>query len=403
MQFIIFFLIVFVALALGYGYIGWRLIASSALSPPWSTLAWVLLIVLAILPPLTIALEVLGREKWSDKLAWVSYVSIGFLSFLFTLLVIRDVAWLITGAVQKLLAFFGGANELKAATDDPPDPGRRNMLIQTMNLGIIGAAAGLTAYGVFEARRRPAIKEIDISIKDLPEALNGFRIVQITDIHAGLTIKRDYIETIVGMVNELRADVIAFTGDMADGSVAHLRNDVEPFSRMKSKYGTYFVTGNHEYYSGVEQWVEEAGRLGMKVLLNSHEVLKIGDSNILFAGVTDLSGGGFLESHISSPAASIANAPRCDVRILLAHQPKSVHEASPLGFDLQISGHTHGGQFFPWNFAAALAQPYISGLHDHKGTWIYVSIGTGYWGPPVRLGTRSEITVFTLVRDVRVA
>jgi predicted MPP superfamily phosphohydrolase len=402
-QFIIFFLIVFLILAIGCSYIGWRLIVPASLGRPWKALAWTLLILLAVLPPLTITLEVSGYEEWSDRLSWVSYVSIGFLSFIFTLLFIRDVAWLAAKAIQKLFALFKGTGKHAANANDPPDPGRRNMLIQTMNLGIIGAAAGLTAYGVFEARRRPAIKEIDISIKDLPEALNGFRIVQITDIHAGLTIKRDFIETIVGMVNELRADVIAFTGDMADGSVAHLRNDVEPFSRMKSKYGTYFVTGNHEYYSGVEQWVEEARRLGMKVLLNSHEVLKIGDSNILIAGVTDLSGGGFLKSHISDPAASVANAPRCDAKILLAHQPKSIHEASPLGFDLLISGHTHGGQFFPWNFAAALAQPYISGLHDHEGTWIYVSKGTGYWGPPVRLGTRSEITVFTLVRDVKVA
>jgi len=402
-QFIIFFLIVFLILAIGCSYIGWRLIAPAKLGRKWKLLAWTSLILLALLPPLTISLEISGYEDWSDRLSWVSYVSIGFLSFLFTLLVIRDVAWLVANAFRKLFALFKGSERHVESLNDPPDPGRRNMLIQTMNLGIIGAAAGLTAYGVFEARRRPAIKEIDISIKDLPEALNGFRIVQITDIHAGLTIKRDFIETIVGMVNELRADVIAFTGDMVDGSVAHLRNDVEPFSRMKSKYGTYFVTGNHEYYSGVEQWVKEAGRLGMKVLLNSNEVIKIGDSNILFAGVTDTSGGGFLKSHISNPAASIANAPQSDVKILLAHQPKSVLDASPLGFDLQISGHTHGGQFFPWNFAAALSQPYISGLHDHDGTWIYVSKGTGYWGPPVRLGTRSEITVFTLVRDVKVA
>lgn len=403
MQFIIFFTIVFIVLTVGYTYVGRRLITASGLRKPWNKLAWTMLIILAILPPLTIGLEISGYEKLSDSLAWVSYVSIGFMSFLFTLLIARDIVWVITKAVRKIFSLFHRDEKPGTISEDPPDPGRRAMLVQTMNLAILGAAAGMTAFGVFEARRRPAIKEIDIPIKDLPEALNGFRIVQITDIHAGLTIKRDYIETIAGMVNELRADVIAFTGDMADGSVAHLRNDVEPFSRMKSIYGTYFVTGNHEYYSGVEQWVEEAGRLGMKVLLNSHEVITIGDSNILFAGVTDLSGGGFLESHISSPAASIANAPQCDVKILLAHQPKSVHEASPLGFDLQISGHTHGGQFFPWNFAAALAQPYISGLHDHEGTWIYVSKGTGYWGPPVRLGSRSEITVFTLVRDVKVA
>ncbi len=403
MQFIIFFLIVFIVLTVGYTYVGRRLITASKLRKPWNKLAWALLIILAILPPLTIGLEISGYEKLSDSLAWVSYVSVGFMSFLFTLLIARDIAWVITKAVRKILSLFHREVKPSTVSDDPPDPGRRTMLVQSMNLAVIGAAAGLTAYGVFEARRRPAIKEITVPVVDLPEAFSGFRIVQITDIHAGLTVKRDFIETIVEMVNELSPDIIAFTGDLADGSVAHLRKDVEPLKRMRAKYGTYFVTGNHEYYSGVEQWVEEAARLGMKVLLNSHDILRLGDSNMLIAGVTDVTGGGFLQSHISDPAASVANAPQSNVKILLAHQPKSIYSALPFGFDLQISGHTHGGQFFPWNFAAAIGQPYLAGLHDHKGTWIYVSRGTGYWGPPVRLGTRSEITVLTLAKDVRVA
>ena len=181
-QFIIFFLIVFLILAIGCSYIGRRLIVPAALGRPWKTLAWIILILLAVLPPLTITLEVSGYEEWSDRLSWVSYVSIGFLSFVFTLLFIRDAVCLAATAFKKLFALFKGTGKHAANANDPPDPGRRNMLIQTMNLGIIGAAAGLTAYGVFEARRRPAIKEIDITIRDLPEALNGFRIVQITDI-----------------------------------------------------------------------------------------------------------------------------------------------------------------------------------------------------------------------------
>ncbi len=403
MQFIIFFLIVFIVLTVGYTYVGRRLITASKLRKPWNRLAWTVLIILAMLPPLTIGLEISGHEKLSDNLAWLSYISVGFMSFLFTLLIARDIVWVITKVVRKIISYFRRDEKSGTLSEDPPDPGRRTMLVQSMNLAVIGAAASLTAYGVFEARRRPAIKEITVPVVDLPEAFSGFRIVQITDIHAGLTVKRDFIETIVEMVNELSPDIIAFTGDLADGSVAHLKKDVEPLKRLRAKYGTYFVTGNHEYYSGVEQWVEEAARLGMKVLLNSHDILQLGDSSMLIAGVTDVTGGGFLQNHVSDPAASVANAPQSNVKILLAHQPKSIYAALPFGFDLQISGHTHGGQFFPWNFAAAIGQPYLAGLHDHKGTWIYVSRGTGYWGPPVRLGTRSEITVLTLAKDVRVA
>jgi predicted MPP superfamily phosphohydrolase len=144
--------------------------------------------------------------------------------------------------------------------------------------------------------------------------------------------------------------------------------------------------------------VEEARRLGFDVLLNEHRVVRRGAGSLLMAGITDYSGGQFLKSHASDPAKAFAGAPKTDARILLAHQPKSLRSALPHGFDLQISGHTHGGQFFPWNLLAAVDQPYVSGFHRHENSWIYVSRGTGYWGPPVRIAARSEITLFTLTR-----
>jgi hypothetical protein len=329
-------------------------------------------------------------------LSWVAYLSLGFVSLLFTGLVIRDLIWLITAGAQKAFLFARDLFSSPAVAVDAPDPERRRFLVRSMNLGILGISGALTGYGLYEARRRPATVEVSVPIPNLPADLEGFRILQITDIHAGLTVKRKFLEMIVEQANELAPDIIAFTGDLVDGSVSHLRNEVAPMAELSACYGRYFITGNHEYYSGAEPWVEEADRLGFTVLLNEHRVLQHGAGRILLAGVTDFTAGQFVKSHATNPEAAISGAPSCEVKILLAHQPRSLYAALPLGFDLQISGHTHGGQFFPWNLLAALGQPYISGLHKHENMWIYVSRGTGYWGPPMRLGARSEVTVIKL-------
>ena len=171
-----------------------------------------------------------------------------------------------------------------------------------------------------------------------------------------------------------------------------------PLAQLKAPFGKFFITGNHEYYSGAESWIEEADRLGYKPLINQHHVLKRGTSSLLLAGVTDFTAGQFIKAQESSAEVAVSGAPSCDVRILLAHQPKSIFGALPFQFDLQISGHTHGGQFFPWNVFAAVGQPYVLGLHKMENTWVYVSKGTGYWGPPVRLGARSEITILKLTK-----
>jgi predicted MPP superfamily phosphohydrolase len=393
---LLFFLCV---LVLAFGYIDRRLVVTANLQKPWKTIARVVLVALMILFPGTFLFMRLGYENWNDKISWLVYPGMGVVSFVFTGLFIRDVLRLLSRGAKKMFLFAGnffGSSENPARSYDPE---RRRFLISATNLVILGVSGSLTGYGVYQARRRPAIVKVDIPIPGLPEDLAGFRIVQITDIHAGLTVKRDWIEMVVAEANKLSADIIALTGDLADGTVPHLRRDVAPVGNLSASHGRFFITGNHEYYSGAEPWVEEVKRLGFTVLLNEHRVLQRGAGKILIAGVTDYTAGQFIESHRSDPGAAFSGAPGCDVRVLLAHQPRSVYAAAPLGFDLMICGHTHGGQFFPWNLWAALGQPYLKGLHKHAAAgegWVYVSKGTGYWGPPVRLGTRSEITVFRL-------
>lgn len=380
--------LVLVVLGIGYAYIGWRVIIPAKLVMPWKLYAWLALGLMLLLPFGSMFLMRFD-ERLIDPLSWVIYVGLGFLSIVFTMVLARDIIWLGALGAGKLINLF----QTSAA---PSESSRREFLLQATNLGMLGLAGAFTAYGIFEARRKPGLVNITVPVRNLPAEFEGFKIVQITDIHAGLTVKRDWIETLVKQIQDLKPDLIAFTGDLADGTVSHLRDDVAPFAELHAPYGKFFVTGNHEYYSGVEQWVEEARRLGYDVLNNEHRLVRKNDSSFVLAGVTDYSGGQFLAGHKSDPAAAVRNAPSDFVKILLAHQPRTLYAAESLGFDLILSGHTHGGQFFPWNIVATIGQPFIKGLHKVNGTWLYVSKGTGYWGPPVRLGARSEITVVTL-------
>jgi predicted MPP superfamily phosphohydrolase len=242
------------------------------------------------------------------------------------------------------------------------------------------------------------IERVSIPVTGLPVEFHGFRIAQFTDLHVGPTIKRDFVERVVEQLQGLDADLIAFTGDLVDGSVGWLRDDVAPLAALRAKNGVYFVTGNHEYYSGASPWIREARRLGFDVLMNEHRVLRKGGAGLVLAGITDYGAGEFIPAHRSDPAAAVSGSPEGMIRVLLAHQPRSVFAAEQAGVAVQLSGHTHGGQFFPWNHLATLSQPYIKGLHRHGRTWVYVSRGTAYWGPPVRLFNPPEITVVTLLR-----
>jgi len=248
------------------------------------------------------------------------------------------------------------------------------------------------------ATKRPTVDEVDILVDGLHPDLEGLRIVQISDMHIGPTLKRPFVEMVVDVVNQLDADVIAVTGDLVDGLPGDLRDELAPMSQMKSRHGAFYVTGNHELYWNAHGWQDEAPRLGMKTLANSHAVVRVGRARLLMGGVNDLHTGRFFPEEASDPHAAMNGAPQHDFSVLLAHQPKSCYEAAPAGWRLQLSGHTHGGQFFPWNFFVGLAHPFTAGLDKWEDMWVYVNRGTGYWGPPLRLGIPSEVTALTLRR-----
>lgn len=364
-----------------HAYVAWRLLPEMPYDalPIAATALW--LIASAIVIPLGVRAR-FQRRPISEPLTWAALLAIGSFSSLFVLTVARDVGLLAGAALSGSVVH---ATSLEVFRSDSA-------------LAVPILAALFTLVGFVNARRRARVRRVDVPIAGLPAPLHGFSIAQISDLHVGATIKRDYLDGVVDAVNELEADMIAVTGDLVDGSVTQLARHTEPLARLSARHGAFFVTGNHEYYSGAHAWVEEVRRLGLSVLINEHVVLRHEGAAVVVAGVTDYSAGHFDPAHRSDPAAAIAGAPSdAGVRVLLAHQPRSAFAAAPAGFDLQLSGHTHGGQFFPWIFLVRLQQPFIAGLHRLGKLWVYISRGTGYWGPPKRLGAPSEITYLRLV------
>ena len=360
------------------GYVGWRLLSGMAVGPPGVTVGILILIGCCLFIPLSMRTRALPNRQWADRIAWVGLTAMGFFSSLFVLTLLRDVVLL--GA--RLFLSIGQAQ----------------LWIKPSAQLTLCLAMFISAVGLFIARRRPGVVEVKIPVADLPQALHGFSIAQISDMHVGPTIKRGFVEGIVGRVNDLKADLIAITGDLVDGSVPQLAAHTAPLAGLTARHGAYFVTGNHEYYSGERAWTEEIRRLGMRVLKNEHVVLKHDGASLVLAGVTDMSAHHFDAAQGSDPAAAMRGAPiNAGAKILLAHQPSSAIAAANAGFDVQLSGHTHGGQFWPWNLFIHFFQPFSGGLHRLKNLWIYVSRGTGYWGPPNRFGVPSEITRIRLV------
>ncbi|MGW2828735.1 metallophosphoesterase [Streptomyces sp. NPDC001286] len=269
-----------------------------------------------------------------------------------------------------------------------PDPSRRLFVSRVVAGAAAAAAVGTVGYGTYGVLRGPRVKRVTVPLAKLPRAAHGYRIAVVSDIHLGPILGRGFAQQVVDTINSTQPDIVAVVGDLVDGSVKDLGPAAAPLRQLRAP--SYFVTGNHEYFSGAEQWVEEVRRLGLHPLENARTELPYFD----LAGVNDIAG----ESEGQGPDFGRALGDRDTARacVLLAHQPVQIHEAVRHHVDLQLSGHTHGGQLWPGNFIAAAANPTVAGLERYGDTQLYVSRGAGAWGPPTRVGAPSDITVIEL-------
>lgn len=385
----------FVALALWtslHAYVAVRLVTPLSLKPPGRAITYGLAALLAGVSPLVLFADMMLEAPYSTVYRWVGWSYIGAFSTLFALVFLRDAIWWTLLLVDR-------TRERKARPPIvPPSPERRRFLLKASGGAALGVSSLVAAWGLRVARRGPEVVEVEVPIADLPAELDGYHIVQLSDMHVGETIDKGFILPIVEQVTSLSPDLIALTGDLVDGSVLALHADVSPLAYLRAPDGVLCVTGNHEYYAGAEAWCERFRELGLTVLLNQHLLIRRGNARLLVAGVTDRREGKRVPGHASDPAGALRGTPPHDARLLLAHQPRSAFEAAPLGYQLQLSGHTHGGQYFPWNLLVGLVQPLSRGLGKIDGMWVYVNRGTCYWGPPNRAGVPAEITSLRLRR-----
>jgi len=386
-----FFILFSSFLALIYTYTGLRLIKGLVPGRAARLGAWLLLVTVFSMLVAHIWFRVTDTHPELSRIcAWTGYTGLGVISYLFCLTLTRDLLFLVslcalkTGQVLK-----PGAAEV--------NPDRRRFLVRASGAAITGASLLAAGAGGRIALGAPEVITIDIPLDRGHKGLSGMTIAQFTDLHVGAMVKAPYVTRVCDTIDGLNADLIAFTGDLVDGDPRHLATDVAPLSRLNAPLGKYFITGNHEYYSGVHRWLAAVGDLGFTPLINQHRILDYQGTPFTLAGVTDIRTGVWFKGHESSPAKAFNGTPDHHFKLLLAHQPTSVLDAADLGVDLQLSGHTHGGQYFPFNFFIHMEHPYVKGLFRVRKTRLYVNQGTGYWGPPLRLGTVPEITLFRLV------
>ncbi|MFE4535087.1 metallophosphoesterase [Streptomyces scopuliridis] len=269
-------------------------------------------------------------------------------------------------------------------------PSRRLFVSRVVGAAAATAALATVGYGTYGVLRGPRVKRVTVPLAKLPRAVHGFRIAVVSDIHLGPILGRAHTQRIVDTINSTQPDLIAVVGDLVDGTVENLGPAAEPLAGLRARHGSFFVTGNHEYFSGADAWVDHVRELGLRPLENERVEIPGFD----LAGVNDVAG----ESEGAGPdfAKALDDRDRSRASVLLAHQPVVIDDAVRYGVDLQLSGHTHGGQLWPGNFLAGLANPTVAGLERYGDTQLYVSRGAGAWGPPVRVGAPSDITLVEL-------
>ena len=313
---------------------------------------------------------------WDQLVRALAHGAMGLVSLLLAFLVVRAIVFIPLMVVKTDLASFAFSTPV--------------------TIGMLAVAVVLLGVGHWKARRGPEIRTVQVPVDGLPDGLNHYTILQISDLHAGAGIPRQYVEQVVEKTLNQPVDCIVLTGDIADGDFRKYQHRVEPISRLTGRAPVLYCSGNHEYLRDSEQWFSYFRELGIQVLLNQYTIVSKKDHSILFAGVIDRAARDI--DPLAGPmiAKSVAGSPPVDLRILLAHRPE-LAKAAEGHFDLQLSGHIHAGQFFPWSSLIRLFQPFAVGLKKWGSLWVYTNAGTGFWGPPFRLGTTSEITLIKIV------
>jgi len=361
-------------------YVWRRLVRRARLPRGWHRALTLAVIALFLSVPITTASRN-DAPDFASTMGWISMPWMAFAGLAFVTLAALDLGRL----VRRL-----GRRALHKPTDET-SLSRRLFLARVTGGAAATVAGASVARGMIEARGTHEVVDVEVTLAKLPKALDGFTIVQLSDLHVGLTIDRAFVQRVVEHTNRLAPDLVALTGDLVDGKVEDLRGEIAPLGELRAKHGVFAVTGNHEYYSGAEPWVAHISKLGVRYLRNERVV--IGDGNgasFELAGVEDFTAAGRYKEDLE--AATAGRDPKRAL-VLLAHQPRQVKRAALHGVDLQLSGHTHGGQIWPWHYIVKLQQGgLLAGRYQHKDTQLYVSRGCGYWGPPVRLLAPLEIT-----------
>jgi uncharacterized protein len=357
-------------LAIAHYYLHWRLVAQPQWPEPWLAALTAATWASAVATPFGLALGRVLRNGLGRAVAFVSYAWFGMLGLLLMFALLSEPLRLLARLWLPELASARAFGAAIAATV------------------LVGFVAGLIS-----ANKAVGVRRLDVRLQRLDASNEGFKLVQLSDVHIGPTLRKEWLQRIVNRVNELQADAIAITGDLVDGSVDQLREHVAPLAQLQARFGVFFVTGNHEYYSGADAWIEHLASLDVRTLRN--ERLRIGDGDGFdLAGVDDWTA--FGKGHGRDLKKALADRDPSREVVLLAHQPRQIREAAELDVGLQLSGHTHGGQIFPFHLFVPLQQPFRAGLDRLGSTQLYTSRGTGYWGPPLRLLAPAEITLLTL-------
>jgi predicted MPP superfamily phosphohydrolase len=393
-SFATFLLVSLAVLAAMHGYLWVRLVRDPALADPWRRILGVAFVVLTLSLPLGMLALRLAPRPLDRIVPMIAFTWLGLAFLLFVAVLALDLARLAAQGAALV------ADWARVRPDAPADPGRRVFVARALAGAAVAATAGVSAYAFRSATGPAEVNEVPVRLERLPLALSGLTLAQITDLHVGPTIGERHVRRLVDQVNALHADVVAVTGDLVDGSVRELAAAVGHLGRLRAPHGVFFVTGNHEYYSGVGPWLAELTRLGVRVLRNERVTIGDAGASLDLAGVYDWSTRGFGNGHASDLGRALAGRDPDRPLVLLAHQPRGIGEAVRAGVELQISGHTHGGQIVPFNLLVRAAYPYVKGLYRHeeegRAGQIFVSSGAGYWGPPLRLGAPPEIAKIVL-------